>query len=390
MIINQKDVSISILTNEESRNISEEINMHLTNDTGQGTAIIIGSSLSGLMTGISLAREGIHVTMIEKSKEGERTGAGLQVDGSAFEQSTTARLLRKLASGGKSSIQLWTNIEARLRKEAKADSLIELEYGLRVEEIGQSEETVWVKTEDGKVLHADILIGADGHYSMVRGHIAPHKPDAEFAGYIVWISSIDEEDLPIEQRPDRNLPQVSMLGSYDGFMFGSIMEQEEKNSRRIGCTWYDNTHNDVLRELGCVKDGIVHHSLIGEDIPEDTLQQLMSNASDRWPAPWSFAILHAIETRNIIGIPIKEYIPDYLVKDRIALIGDAAHVPAPITASGFNASLDDAVELGKCAAKGVTGKAGIKALKKYESGRLKKVRRIVESGNSFSQSFGRP
>lgn len=364
--------------------------MYLTNDGEKGTALVIGSSLSGLMTGISLARQGIQVLLIEKAEEGERTGAGLQVDGSLFEQSATARLLRKLASGGKSSIQLWTDIEARLRKEAKDHPLIDLQYGLRVEEVGQSEEKAWVKTEDGEIFHADVLIGADGHYSMVRGHIAPHKPNATFAGYMVWISSIDEEDLPIEQRPGHNLPQVSMLGSYDGFMFGSIMEQEGESSRRIGCTWYDNTHNDILRELGCVTGDVVHHSLTGENIPDDTLQQLANKASERWPAPWSFAMLHAIKTRNITGIPIKEYIPDYLVKDRIALIGDAAHVPAPITASGFNASLDDAVELGKCAAKGVQGKVGIKALKNYETGRLKKVRRIVESGNSFSQSFGRP
>ena len=356
----------------------------------KGKAIIVGASLSGLMTGISLAREGMQVTIVEKTKEGERTGAGLQVDGNSFNQNATAKLLRELASGGKSSIQLWTSIEYRLRTEAKAQPGIEILYDQRVKEIGQDEDSAWLMIDDGETILGDILIGADGHYSMVRGHIAPHKPDAKFAGYMVWISSIDEEELPVEQRPDPNLPQVSMLGSFNGFLFGSIMDQGENNSRRIGCTWYDNTHNDVLREFGCVEGTIVHHSLNGIDIPEGILQQLVDKAAVRWPKPWSYAILHAIKTRNIIGIPIKEYIPDYLVKDRIALIGDAAHVPAPITASGFNASLDDAVELGKSVAKGVQGKAGIKALKKYESGRLKIARRMVQSGNSFSQSFGQP
>ena len=364
--------------------------LSLSGKADKGKAIIVGASLSGLMTGISLALEGIKVTIVEKAKEGERTGAGLQVDGISFNQSTTAKLLRELASGGKSSIQLWTSIEYRLRTEAKAQPEIKILYNQRVNEIGQDEDTAWLITDDGETITGDILIGADGHYSMVRGHIVPHKPEAEFAGYMVWISSIDEEELPVEKRPDYNLPQVSMLGSYNGFMFGSIMDQGENNSRRIGCTWYDNTHNDVLRELGCVEGAIVHHSLDGEEIPEDILQQLADKAAVRWPEPWSYAILHAIKSRKITGIPIKEYIPEYLVKDRIALIGDAAHVPAPITASGFNASLDDAVELGKCVAKGVKGKAGIKALKKYESGRLKIVRRMVQSGHSFSQSFGQP
>ncbi|WP_367183374.1 FAD-dependent monooxygenase [Sporosarcina sp.] len=71
------------------------------------------------------------------------------------------------------------------------------------------------------------------------------------------------------------------------------------------------------------------------------------------------------------------------------LLHSLSHVPARITASGFNASLQDAAALGKCAAKGLLGKSAVKALKKYESMRLKKVQRIVQSGQSFSSSFGR-
>ncbi len=360
-------------------------------DQYNGSAVVIGASLSGLMTGIALAKEGLTVTILEKVVDGPRSGAGLQVDAAGFTSKGTERLLRNLASGGKRSIQLWTSIESRLRKEVESDARIDLRYDSRVEVMEQNETAAWVITDRDEKFQGDIVIGADGHHSKVRKIVAPDNPNAIFAGYMVWIASTNEMDLTEHLRPGYNHPEVTMLNSSSGFLFGSIIESADSSEeRRIGCTWYDNTHNDVLRELGCVKDGIVHHSLNGEDIPEDTLQQLASKAANRWPAPWSFSILHAINTRNIIGIPIKEYIPDYLVKDRIALIGDAAHVPAPITASGFNASLDDAVELGKCAAKGVQGSAGIKTLKKYESGRLKKVRRMVESGNSFSQSFGRP
>ncbi|MFB9860896.1 FAD-dependent oxidoreductase [Salinicoccus siamensis] len=133
----------------------------------------------------------------------------------------------------------------------------------------------------------------------------------------------------------------------------------------------------------------MRHSLKGADIPQETLDKLSEQASKKWPEPWVSATLHAIHTRNLLGIPIKEYMPDNLVKERIALIGDAAHVPAPITASGFNTSLQDAVELGKCVAKGVKGDAAVRALAKYESLRLNKVQRMVQSGKSFSYSYGR-
>lgn len=71
------------------------------------------------------------------------------------------------------------------------------------------------------------------------------------------------------------------------------------------------------------------------------------------------------------------------------MIGDAAHVPAPITASGFNDSLIDAVVLGECVRSGIEGSKANKALSDYEDQRLDKVQRMVQSGMSFSRSFGR-
>ncbi len=106
------------------------------------------------------------------------------------------------------------------------------------------------------------------------------------------------------------------------------------------------------------------------------------------PEPWLSAALQAVETRNLTGIPIKEYVPDNLVNGRMALVGDAGHVPAPITASGFNESLQDAAVLGEYVAKGKQGSAAVQALNKYESLRLKKVRQMVQSGQWYSQAFG--
>src|SRR5699024_8300469 len=94
---------------------------HLNQPNDQHTALIVGGSLSGLMTGIALAREGVAVTILEKVGEEQRQGSGLQVDGGGFDMSKTARLLRNLASGGKRSLQLWSSIESRLRAAALND-----------------------------------------------------------------------------------------------------------------------------------------------------------------------------------------------------------------------------------------------------------------------------
>lgn len=361
-----------------------------------GSAIIVGASLSGLMAGLALAQEGIHITILDKVGEIRRGGSGLRVNGETFGQSKVEKMLKQLVSGGKSSVQLWTSIESRLRAAAKSDARIELRYDTRVSSVGQDDDAAWVVTDTGEMIRGDILIGADGHNSKVRGYVAPHKPNAVYAGYMGWIASMSEDDLPKYLRPHYNYdrPAVEMFDSFDGFKFGSIIEREdsssEAGSRRIGCTWYDNKQSDLLRRLGCVEGMVVRHSLNGADIPESTLQELAQQASVNWPEPWRSAALYAIETRTLIGIPIKEYVPDNLVKGRIAIVGDAAHVPAPITASGFNESLQDAVALGKCVRNGIQGQTAIQSMVKYESLRLEKVRQMVLSGQFYSQSFGRP
>ena len=77
-----------------------------------------------------------------------------------------------------------------------------------------------------------------------------------------------------------------------------------------------------------------------------------------------------------------------MAKGRIALVGDAAHLPTPLTASGFNTSLEDAATLTDCVAKEIQGGDAVKALLEYQARRLKVARRIVQSGQGFSRSFG--
>ena len=359
-----------------------------------GSAVVVGASLSGLMTGIALSQAGLTVTIIERAGEERRSGAGLQVDSGELDRNKTAKFLRKLASGGVQSAEAWSSIELRLRREAKADPRIDLLYNTRIQTVGQDDEAAWVVTDKGETLHGDILIGADGYRSIVRRHVSPHKPDATFAGYLIWVAILGETDIPEEHRPSLYAPKFTMPEGRGDFLLGSIVGAEEDGShelgkRRLTWAWYDNTRNDLLRELGCVEGNVVKHSLYAADIPEQTLKKLAEQAADRWPQPWLAATLYSIKTRNLIGIPITEYVPDNLVKGRIALVGDAAHVLTPITASGFNASLQDAAVLADCVSKGIQGPGAIETLLEYESHRLQKVRQLVQSGQSFSHSFGR-
>src|SRR5699024_515324 len=149
---------------------------------------------------------------------------------------------------------------------------------------------------------------------------------------------------------------VQMLSGLNGFMFGSVIDdQDGAGNRRIGSAWYDNSRTEILRDIGAVTNNVVNHSLDGPDIPQELINELKQDASNAWPEPFLTATLYALENRKLTGMPIKEYVPDTLFSGRIAIIGDAAHVPAPMPASGFNESLNDELAVGKAVSQGITG-----------------------------------
>ncbi len=131
------------------------------------SAVVVGASLSGLMTGIALSRAGLKVTILERAGAKPRSGAVLQVDSGEIDRTKTAKFLRKLASGGIRSAEAWSSIQFRLRTEAEADSRIDLCYDNRVQIVNQDDNSAWVVTDKGETFHGDILIGADGHRSIV-------------------------------------------------------------------------------------------------------------------------------------------------------------------------------------------------------------------------------
>jgi 2-polyprenyl-6-methoxyphenol hydroxylase-like FAD-dependent oxidoreductase len=184
---------------------------------------------------------------------------------------------------------------------------------------------------------------------------------------------------------------MDILRDADNYLFGYPLPGRDGSavpgSRQIGWGWFDAGRNELLRPTGCVVGTVVHHSLTSADIPETTVREFAAEADDLWPALWRDAILYCIERHAVIGIPIAEYVPDRLVNGRLTPVGDAAHVPTPMTGSGFRASLGDAEAIAEAVAAGVHGSAPAKAVRGYERKRLSSVRNMVQSGQQFGRSF---
>jgi 2-polyprenyl-6-methoxyphenol hydroxylase-like FAD-dependent oxidoreductase len=132
---------------------------------------------------------------------------------------------------------------------------------------------------------------------------------------------------------------------------------------------------------------VVQRTLRSDKIPESTFKALAEEAREIWPEPWRAAILDCIARRAVIGTPVAEYLPKRLSHGRICLVGDAAHVPSPMTGRGFAASALDALALAEALDDGGLRSGTVDALQRYDAKRLRAARELVRSGQSFSHSF---
>ncbi|MBJ8192851.1 hypothetical protein JDS79_39620, partial [Bacillus cereus] len=76
--------------------------------------------------------------------------------------------------------------------------------------------------------------------------------------------------------------------------------------RWIGFCWFDHSHNQLLSELGVLKDGVAQHSLYGGDIPDSLLGELSQTSQANWNKEDDAILQIAIKDRSLIGAPVNE------------------------------------------------------------------------------------
>ncbi|WP_442576370.1 FAD-dependent monooxygenase [Microbacterium sp. F51-2R] len=337
------------------------------------------------MTALALGRAGIDVTVLERSQPDPQYGGGLAVDGEQLAQVTGVTEFRQHTASSAYPAP-WTALRRTLREAADQHPRVTLHHGTRIVDVGQDAGTAWAVSGDSGRFDGDVLLGADGHRSLVRRRVAPERPDADFAGYVIWLGMVDEEKLDY---PGHRPSHWDIMRSAGDILFGVPAAGPdgslEPGRGRIGWAWYDRGHNRMLRETGAVVDGVVQHSVRPGDVPQQTLDDL-KRAAQRWPRPWRDAIVQSIADREVLGTPIAEYVPLRLVSGRLAILGNAAHVPTPMTGQGFDASLRDAETLARVL-EGARPDDAPDRLAAYQRERLEDARRLVMGGQRFSRSF---
>lgn len=175
-------------------------------------ALIVGAGIGGLTTAIALRRVGVEAVVLERAAELREAGAGLLLGANAVKVLDRLGLGEAVRSIGAPTIvgdlfswrgEVLVSLSAEQvvklvgaesfavhRAELQEALLRELgeesvSLGAGCEGFVQDREGVRVFLEDGAERSADLLVGADGIHSTIRGELFGHEKPV-YAGYTAW------------------------------------------------------------------------------------------------------------------------------------------------------------------------------------------------------------
>lgn len=178
---------------------------------------------------------------------------------------------------------------------------------------------------DGTSVEADVLIGADGHRSVVRRHLFGDHP----AGYTGWATWHGVTELPVELTKGN---EVNAFGGAAGWV---ALHPVGENLLfwAFETLWKDGE----LLPPGPLEG----EAPLGPDGKPSAAENLRARFAD-WPEPIP-ELLTMIEDEDVSLFPhVMHRVPKDWARGRIVLVGDAAHVVPPRVAQGVNQALEDA------------------------------------------------
>ncbi|MYW92981.1 FAD-dependent monooxygenase [Amycolatopsis rubida] len=333
--------------------------------------LVCGAGIGGLTAGLRFRQLGWEVLLFEREPEIRTAGAGLNLwpngvrilrELGVGEQlasiSTSLSRYRTFSSTGEvldvRDITAWSarfggvlaGVYRRDLNRMLADALgrerIHLDHALTGVE--ESADRVTCRFSNGRVVHGDVLIGADGIHSVVRTSLFGER---EFSsdGLVRWRGLFDLADTGIDPMaeaevwgPDGHFGYLPM-GKGRAYWFAAgdgLVDDVEAFFARFGA-WAGSPVPDLLR------------------------------ATDR-PTIIRNALHDFVK-------PLKEW-----CSSRIALLGDAAHPMLPGLAQGANQALADVSALGRALESGRDVPAALAA---YQEERIAAVEPVVRLSRSL-------
>lgn len=356
--------------------------------------IVVGGSIGGLSLALSLHQAGIAVRVYEAVLDLAAAGVGINLQPTAVRELTELGLGDALAQTGIATRQLayfnklgqlvWSeprglsagykwpqysihrgHLQLMLMRFVRARIGAEnIRTGLRLVAFEQNQDRVVAEfrgTSSEPILdEADILVGADGIHSTVRGRLYPDEGEPRFAGQLLWRAATVAE-------PFLDGRTMIVAGHFNQRIIAYPMGRAAKEGQ-------------VLTNWVC-QMAVTGEAPPREDWNRRVSKERVSSAFDGWRFPWLDVpdLIH--RAPEILEFPLvdRDPVPAWSF-GRVTLLGDAAHPMQPIGSQAGTQAIIDARAL---AAALLAIADPIEALRRYDAERRPIMNDIIWRNRRF-------
>lgn len=343
--------------------------------------LIAGGGIGGLTAALSLTKIGAHVTVFEKRHQALEEGAGIQIgpngtrilhrlglsealkphiaspialsvsDGSSGRHLTSLPLGQWIADrhGSPYWVAHRADLHAALRGAVENHPCIDLRTGVEISRAKTLDNEVFVECDGDIVGAGDLLIAADGVRSGLRKEHFSNAP-LRYSGKSAARSVIAADRVPTGIPTD----QVGIWLS----PFGHVVHYPVRGGNELAVVVIKNELEATQDWCSAVSSSWVQIAV--ENFPI-AVRNLIDSA-DNW-RKWALYELPPL---------------DGWVKNRMALLGDAAHPVLPFLAQGAVLAMEDAETLARCLSESAPADVA-DALQSYQTARMPRARRVQQA-----------
>jgi 3-hydroxybenzoate 6-monooxygenase len=345
--------------------------------------VIVGGGIGGLASALGLAREGRPVHVIERAREIEPVGAGIQfgpnatrvldrlgvlselmpaavrprelvyMDALTGERITSADLGAEFVEryGHPYVVVHRSDVQRVLLEACLETGAVTIETGKPVVEIEDLGDRARVTCADGTAYVSEVLVAADGVASVVRDTVSPDPHLCE--GFVAYRGTVPVDKVSVHAgidsmvmwvAPGIHMVQYKVSG---GTLYNQVGAFQ---SRR-----FLEGHED----WGTPEELDEHYGRLCEPV------RYAASLLDR-------TVRYPLRDRDPLGS---------WVTNRIALLGDAAHPMLPVLAQGGCQALEDAWVLTRSLSRGQDAEAGLRG---YDRVRVPRAGRVQLEARRFA------
>jgi 2-polyprenyl-6-methoxyphenol hydroxylase-like FAD-dependent oxidoreductase len=343
--------------------------------------LIIGGGFSGMAAAIELRKRGPQVDMVEIDPGWRSYGAGISLGGATLRAFRTLGILDEFRKQGSCTdgMDLFTPtgehlatmptprlagpdvpgsggimrpVLAQILAAATRAAGTQVRLGCTFKSLTEDTDGVRVAFTDGQTRRYDLVIGADGLYSKVRGALMPDAPKPRFTHQAVWRAVL--------ARPS----SVQRAAMWIGMPRIKVGVNPVTNDEMYMFVTEDRPTNDFIEPT--------------------QFPALLAGLLAGFPAPLLQTIRADIGARSqIVYRPLEGLlVPQPWSRGRVVLIGDTVHATTPHLASGACIGIEDAIVLADELGKARTLDAALDA---FQMRRWERCRMVVENSSRLGE-----